>query len=131
MSKSWEYTKGLSRQAMFNLLSQCLLGEVVYMSDVEHVFNVYGDTYRREVNTTLWKPYDDSGEPINLPDKVWVVTPLRYFPSNDEPLRIIYKVQDVNIGSLDDLLRINSLYGILFRTKEQAEKYRDSMRGDR
>lgn len=127
MSTSWEYTKAMSRSTMFNLLQQCLSGDIIFKSDVEHIFDVYGDTWRREVNTTSWKPYNDQSEPVVLPEKVWVVFPVQYRPGAGESIRNEYKVRSIEIHELNDLLRAQALYGSLFRTEEQAEMHKASL----
>lgn len=127
MSTAWEYTKAMPRSTMFSLLQQCLSGNTIFKDDVDHIFDVYGDTWRREVNTKPWKPYNDQGEPIVLPEQVWVVFPLQYRPSVDEPLQTVYKVQSVEIRELNDLLKAQALYGSLFRTEEQAEIHKVSL----
>ena len=127
MSTAWEYTKAMPRSTMFNLLHPCLSGDTIFKDDVEHIFDVYGDTWRREVNTLTWKPYNDQGEPVVLPEQVWVVYPLQYRPGADESLQTEYKIQSIEIRELNDLLRAQALYGSLFRTEEQAEMHKTSL----
>jgi len=39
--------KGLPKEAFLSLVDSCISGKIVYQSDIEHIFSVYGDAYER------------------------------------------------------------------------------------
>ena len=56
---SYEYTKGMNKQSFLSMVDQYVSGKIVFLDDIKHVLNVYGSTWRREVNTIPWRQFDD------------------------------------------------------------------------
>lgn len=57
--KAYEYTKRLPKKVLLKLIAEIISGKTAYLTDIERIFNVHGETCRRGLFTDVWEKVEE------------------------------------------------------------------------
>lgn len=47
--------KGLPKKDFLRLVDECVSGPIIFEKDVQHIWEVYGNTYTQEEGSIVWR----------------------------------------------------------------------------